>query len=275
MARRIASFEDHETADDFIRFYAESLTQTDPDKWPDLEWILETKGGGILMNILGPLSQWVELMRYRGQFGQRIADEIVTLTAERAAADSATYAAERAAAVADDDPETPPLGRTELSKLTETELRDLWQKYGYTLWKFGEREGADTEKELDIINEILKERGLIEEEDCDFDDYLHGGCPDYYYIDEAGNDIRDKWLGKGDDSRPDAPGAEWDQNCTFLLGELERIGAGFGDLEDEDDDDGDYPEGFWADDDEDDGDLWEDDPDEAREYVGDEEEDDA
>lgn len=105
MARRIASFEDHETADDFIRFYAESLTQTDPDKWPDLEWILETKGGGILMNILGPLSQWVELMRYRGQFGQRIADEIVTL-----AADSATYAAERAAAVggAGDEPDAVP-----------------------------------------------------------------------------------------------------------------------------------------------------------------------
>lgn len=203
MARRIASFEDHETADDFIRFYAESLTQTDPDKWPDLEWILETKGGGILMSILGPLSQWVELMCYRGQFGQRVADEIVTLTAERAAA------------VVSDE--------------IEAAIRRAHEQ-GYT----------DIQVVTLADDATLAAYGV-------FDDDSLKTPP-------------------ADDSRPDAPGVIW----TDLEAGLNASGWC-----DDDDDDGDYPEGFWADDDdEDDGDLWEDDPDEAREYVGDGEDDD-
>lgn len=67
--------------------------------------------------------------------------------------------------------------KAELSKLTEAELRDKWSQYDYTLWQMGREAdrrgystpgddymGSDLSEECDIINEILKERGLAEQE---------------------------------------------------------------------------------------------------------------
>lgn len=66
--------------------------------------------------------------------------------------------------------------KAELSQLNEVELRGRWQQNDYTLWDMEQEAqrrgystpgdsymGSDLSEECDIINEILKERGLAEE----------------------------------------------------------------------------------------------------------------